>query len=66
LRPLASTACPLQFKAEVQGQGFAGFKPGSEVDVLLDVTGNPTVKIGSSRAGQFTFPVTLCIDDPAS
>jgi hypothetical protein len=71
LRLLSAAAAHrlLQFKAEVQGQGFAGFKPGTEVDVTLDIAGssigvmNPTVKIsGSSRVGQMTFPVTLSID----
>jgi hypothetical protein len=71
LRPWASSGS-LQFQAEVQGQGFAGFKPGSQVDVTLDITGNsawygPTVKIaGSSGAREFTFPVTLSIDAAAS
>jgi hypothetical protein len=78
LQPVSSKPAALEFKATVQGSGFAGIASDSEVEVVVDFSdGRPVAKItttsvsSSSRTnygGQhisYTVPVNLVLDNTA-
>jgi hypothetical protein len=78
LQPVSSKPAALEFKATVQGSGFAGVASDSEVEVVVDFSdGRPIAKItttsvsSSSRTnygGQhisYTVPVNLVLDNTA-